>query len=155
MSFDSVDQEAPWLAFAFDFTFATLPEPGLNFCTGTDVLCPLIDLRLKTSESAKRHVLAGWSSNGPIGGHATVKSSHSSNEQNICTTCANLEIFKFSTRQIFPEDLTGGRFSRPWPQRAGPPFKPTDIRIETIVLIFDIDTNISLIDIHNLDVYII
>ena len=46
-------------SFAFDFTL----EPGfldLNFCTGTDVLGPLIDLKFKNSESAC--VLAGWSS---------------------------------------------------------------------------------------------
>ena len=45
ISFDIVDiEKQQWLAFAFDFTFATLPEPGLNLCTGTDFLCPLIGL---------------------------------------------------------------------------------------------------------------
>ena len=32
------DQAEPWLTLAFNFTFATLPEPGLNFCTGTEIL---------------------------------------------------------------------------------------------------------------------
>ena len=57
--FDFVYQAAPSFSFAFDFTL----EPGfldLNFCTGTDDLCPLIDLKFKNSESAC--VLAGWSS---------------------------------------------------------------------------------------------
>ena len=37
-SFGFADQAAPWLALVFDFTFTTFPEPGLNFCTETDVL---------------------------------------------------------------------------------------------------------------------
>ena len=66
ISFDLVDQAAPWLAGAFDFTFATLPEPGLNFWTRTEVLCQLIDLKFKKSKSAYVH--PGWPSSGPIGG---------------------------------------------------------------------------------------